>query len=448
MKLRLTFAATTAFFTLAGLASAQEQPWLRDRRYGEGVGIRSGNLEWHPGIAAEVGYDSNYFQRDDQSDQPEDERTDPPVQDAWRLRVTPSLTVSTLSMRRRGVAPGPPPSLQFQGRLFAAYNEFFGSDNISDQRRLDYGAGFRADFGAQRRFGADLFADYVRTGEPSNDVNTDAAFDRGTVRSGAGLSWRPGGGLFDWRLGYDVAYHYFEDDPFKPFNNIEHGPVTRGRWRFLPRTAMLYDARYMMVRYLNETEQPDGDYVEARVGVNGLITTRLSFLALLGWNSTYYEPAQGVEQNYDGFVAHGELKWYLLPPVSEDSAQIGLSSIAAGYTRNFSNSYLGAFYIRDRGYVNFDYFVGGTLMLSLQGGVSHISFPVVADTATSQQGEFTQNRFDARLYAEYRTSDVFAVNGSASYDQVLASEQVNLSGRAEDLEFARFQAYIGARLFW
>lgn len=438
MKLRLIFAATTAFFTLTAIASAQEQPWLKDRRYGEGIGIRSGNLEWHPSVAAEVGYDSNYFQREDGEMGG--------VQDTWRLRVTPSLTVSTLSARRRGLVTGPPPTFQFQGRLFGAYNEFFGSDNISEQRRLDYGAGFRADIGGQRRFGADLFADYVRTGEPSNDANVDAAFDRGTLRGGLGLRWRPGGGLFDWRLGYDAAYHYFEDDPFVALDNVEHGPATRGRWRFLPRTALLYDARYMMVRYLNEeTTQPDGDYVEARVGVNGLITTRLAFLALLGWNSSYYEAANGVEQNYDGFVAHGELKWYMLPPATEESAQTGLSSMAAGYVRNFSNSYFGAFYIRDRGYVNFDYFAGGVFMASVQGGISHVSFPTVAG---GEQGGLTQNRFDARVYGEYRTSDVFAVNASVSYDQVLASEQVNLGGASEDLEFARFQAYLGARLFW
>jgi len=32
-------------------ALAQEQTWLKDRRYGEGVGIRTGDLELHPGIA-------------------------------------------------------------------------------------------------------------------------------------------------------------------------------------------------------------------------------------------------------------------------------------------------------------------------------------------------------------------------------------------------------------
>jgi hypothetical protein len=122
-----------------------------------------------------------------------------------------------------------------------------------------------------------------------------------------------------------------------------------------------------------------------------------------------------------------------------------LSSIAAGYTRNFSNSYLGAFYIRDRGYVNLDYFVGGFLMTSLQGGISHVSFPSIPGGPAG----FSQNRFDARLYGEYRTSDVFAVNATISYDQVLMPDgTVNVGDRQEDLEFARFQAYLGARLFW
>jgi len=32
--------------------------WLQDRRYNEGIGIRAGDLEIHPGIAGEFGYDS------------------------------------------------------------------------------------------------------------------------------------------------------------------------------------------------------------------------------------------------------------------------------------------------------------------------------------------------------------------------------------------------------
>jgi hypothetical protein len=113
--------------------------------------------------------------------------------------------------------------------------------------------------------------------------------------------------------------------------------------------------------------------------------------------------------------------------------------------RSFSNSYLGSFYIRDRGYAVFDYFLGGAFLTSLTGGISHVSFPAVGD-----QEAFSQNRFDVKVYAEYRMSDVFAVNASVMYDQVLMPDgrlEV-VSGTEEDLEFARFQAYLGARLFW
>jgi hypothetical protein len=71
MKLRLTVVATSAILTLSSVAAAQ-QPWLQDRRYGVGIGLRTGNFELHPSIAAEFGYDSNYFQRAE---------TEPPVEE-------------------------------------------------------------------------------------------------------------------------------------------------------------------------------------------------------------------------------------------------------------------------------------------------------------------------------------------------------------------------------
>ena len=79
MKLRLTFAATSAVLTFSSFAAAQ-QPWLSDSRYGNGIGIRTGNFELHPSLSAEFGYDSNYFQRAE---------TEPPIEDAYRFRVTP-----------------------------------------------------------------------------------------------------------------------------------------------------------------------------------------------------------------------------------------------------------------------------------------------------------------------------------------------------------------------
>jgi hypothetical protein len=360
-------------------------------------------------------------------------------------------------------------------RLFFSYSEVLGSDQVSEQRNFDAGIGARADIAPQRPFGADIYADYLRSGQPSNSPVLDQAFDRGNVRGGAGVSWRPGGGLFDWRLGYELAYAYFEEDPFDELNNFQHNVLTRGRWRFLPRTALQYDARYSMVRYQTNRLQPDGDFIEARVGLSGLVTSQIAFLALVGWNSSFYEAAPvsaaaagdgrvtSDAQNYDGYVAHGEVKFFLSPAPTADSVPVGLSSIAAGYQRDFSNSYLGSFYIRDRGYLALNYFLGGVFLAQLEGGVGAYQFPRI----NSLNGPFEQARIDTKLFAEYRLSDTFGLNTTLTYDQAIghgpnepeagvvptsrAREGVIVSDTPrvyDDLEFKRFQAFVGVRLFW
>jgi hypothetical protein len=191
MKVRLTLGASVSLLLVASAATAA-QPWLADRRYGEGIGLRAGRFEFHPGISAEFGYDSNLFQRAP-SESPAD---------AWRLRVTPSLTLSTLTEKRRGSqAVGAAPMLTMSANAFLAYSQLFGSDDVSEQSDLDAGVGFNVNVAPQRPFGADFYADYLRSAEPSNLADVDQAFDRGRARGGFGVSWRPGGGLFDWRLG-------------------------------------------------------------------------------------------------------------------------------------------------------------------------------------------------------------------------------------------------------
>jgi hypothetical protein len=466
MRLRLTIAATVAATTFVGSAAAQ-QGWLQDRRYGQGIGLRAGNLEFHPSLAAELGYDSNYFQRSGEGN-----ANETPIYDAWRLRVTPSLTLSTLSQRVRDrdtQTAGPPPAVAFAFGAFASYNELFGSDEVSAERHVDVGVNGRVDLLPGRPVGFDLYGDFVRNGEPSNAVtvssNDPISFDRGSARGGVGATWRPGGGLFEWRLGYEAAYNYFEDGDFKRLNNLNHNVNTRGRWRFLPRTAIVYQAGYTFVRYLHErSPQPDGDIVEARVGLNGLITNRFAFQTTVGWNSTFYDnngdpDVTTVAENYDGFVMGAQLKYFLIPTATAESASAGISSIGIGYQRDFSNSYLGSFYLRDYGFLKAEAFFAGMFVGSLQGGVARYSFPQV----DAINDGFAQTRLDVQAFLEYRLSDTFGVNTSVNYDQTLNKgpndEGVRISVGEDgliatdddiydDLEYKRFQAYLGLRAFW
>src|SRR5450432_1570913 len=116
MKFRFTLAATMLLGAVSLEAHAQ-QPWLADRRYGEGIGVRVGDLELHPGVSAEAGYDSNYFLRAPSED---------PLA-AYRLRITPSLSLSTLGPQRSaGGTPTPPPII-FRGTAYASYSQLIAA---------------------------------------------------------------------------------------------------------------------------------------------------------------------------------------------------------------------------------------------------------------------------------------------------------------------------------
>jgi len=456
MKIRVLVGATLVVATTSLSASAQQRPWLKDRRYGEGIGIRAGDLELHPGVAGEVGYDSNYFQRSGEVDAQVNE----PVISALRFRLTPSFSIATLGAQRRSLdtTQAAPPSVNFRAGVSLGLNYLVATDSkyskqVRDQSHIDAGADFNLDVLPERPWGAEFMGNFVRISEPSNSPATNAAFDRDSLRLGGGIVWRPGGGLFDWHLGYELRYNYFEKQLFREYNNAQHYVKTRGRWRFLPRTALLYDASLGFINYSNATTQENGTPVRARLGLNGLVTNHFAVLAMAGWGASFYDATKHAAENYDSLIAQAEVKWYLLPKpnLAPDKATVGLSSVALGYIRDFHNSYLGDYYGRDRGYLKFSYFLGGQVLLSLEGGVSHLRFPQsYFNTGARQFGGFNENRVDGTFFAEYRLSDSFGINTTLRYDADLNDNKIPIDAagtRLDNLKFSRFQGYLGARWF-
>jgi hypothetical protein len=444
MKLRFTIAAALVAATSSLTASAQ--PWVADRGLGEGGGIKAGNLELHPSVAGELGYDSNYFQRAEEEG----------IIDVYRLRLTPSLTLSTQGVADRG-AQGAGSPVVFSAGVHVGLNHLIAADSddsdvVEDHTpHVNAGANFKLDVLANRPWGFDMYGDWARTIEPNNGPSGDAeqAFDRDSFRLGAGINWRPGGGLFHWRAGYELQYHLFERDTFQLFNNARHSVNTRGRWRFLPRTALVYDGSYSWVRYANDTSANEGETITTRIGINGLITYHFALLAMAGWAGSFYDSASAngeLARNYDDFVAQAELKWFLMaqPSMDVESAPVGLSTVAVGYTRNFSVSYLGSFYQRDRGYLKFNYFISNLAVVSLEGGYARYSYPE-SQVGAVQFGEFEEDRIDAQLFAEYRVAPMFGLNTTLRYMQAIAVDDVRPYG--ENIEYSRYQAWIGARWF-
>ena len=83
-------------------------------------------------------------------------------------------------------------------------------------------------------------------GQPAS-FNSGDTFNRDVPSAGAELAWSPGSGLVEWRLGYQFTGNFFES--LTALTNIDNEIITRGRWRFLPRTSLVFDGRFGFIDY-------------------------------------------------------------------------------------------------------------------------------------------------------------------------------------------------------
>lgn len=462
MKLRRLFTVLGATLGIANVAQAQEagfststvegSPWVTRRDIGEGAGIRTGSVEIHPGISGELGYDSNFYQR---ASSPAERANFGPTTDALRFRVIPQLTLRSFDPNRaalEGQRPTLPPPIFFEFKGSLAYNELVALDGafaneFSNLRNLEGGAGALLQLFRGRTWSGGANASYSYIVEPSNQAGLFSAFNRHTIGIGANIDWRPGGGAFEWTLlDYSTRVTLFDRAAFGVNDNGMHRFGTQGRWRFFPKTAILYDGGLTILDYSNAAAH-SGEMVQGRVGLNGLLTTNLGLLLMGGWATSFFRDG-GVGtrpvRNFDDFVGKFEAKWYLNAGtrLQEGSANIGVSAIAAGYDRGFSQSYLGDFYQRDRGYGQFSYFFGGRAITTLEGGASLINYPDFAVPGDA----FSEVRLDVKAFGEYRITETIAVNAQLRLD-VNASRVITIGTNQDDLSFERFRAFLGARWF-
>lgn len=462
--------ASTLFFA-PKVASAQQ--WLKDRRYQEGEGIRAGDLELHPGVGGEVGYDSNWFLRSS--------NTDPRVingnpVEGGIIRITPSLTLHTLGAQR--AEGGPPSPFAFSAGLAATYREFIGPQELRDQRNISGNAFVRADINQGRPVGFDVFASYQRLIQPAVVADPNLAFNRNDVTAGADVIAMPGGGTLDLRAGYQFYGAFFEESNGTPYTNLTHEVNVRNRWRFRPRTALFHNTSLRFTSYPNADRAlnylNDSTPLRTQFGVTGLLTERFGALLAAGYGATFFaNPAAVTSQQYDSVTAQAEGTFYLSQGGGTDEpgqATLLLSTLSFGYLRDFQNSLLGNFYNSDKGYLKLVYFFGGKALFQLDGYVEALGFPQpFYNTAAGTQvavngangaptGDFTNIRAGGTFFGEYRFSNVFALNATVDYVQMISDTQLEAGPPAAgaapgstqlwDLSWRRVQALLGARLLW
>ncbi len=448
---------------------AHAQAWLQDRRFQEGEGWRPGNgdVELHPGVGAEVGYDSNWFERSNKTGF-SNSAPNAPVEDAGVLKVTPSISIRTLGPQRKEGDINPPlPTIAFNGGASLTYEEFLlAPSDLRDQRNASINANARLDVLPGHPFGFAVYGDYSRAINP-NRGDPNLSFNSDLVGAGLELIAQPGSGTLDWRLGYNIHANIFEDSSAQGFNNFQHNIYTKGRWKFRPRTGLLYDASFQIRDYNNAGEAVDALHnstpFRTRIGMEGLVTPRFSFLGMVGYGSTFTLNGQSPQiKQYDSVIGQAELKFFLTAnpsnPEQPSNVSLTLSSIAIGYNRDFQNSYLGDYYGSDRGYAKIQYMFAGRVLASLEGGIGAIEYPDIYYTgqAAPAANAFTDIRADGTFFGEYRFSNTFGLNTTIRYTAnisntvlpaSLATGAAGAPALPYDMNWRRFEAYIGARWF-
>jgi hypothetical protein len=352
----------------------------------------------------------------------------------------------------------------------ATYHAFvaLGSDasqpqnDVSKQDNVGGAADARMDILPGRPLGAAIYANYARVIQPNYALaDPNQSFNRDDVGVGGEIVAQPGGGsgTLDWRFGYQFHDTIFENNAGTPYDNFTNQAYTRGRWRFRPRTALIYDATFGFVSYSNGAEALQSGLVNstpvrARIGLNGLITDRFAATALVGWGASFYSNTLPGQTQYDSVIGQAELKWFLsASPGVAGASDLGLalSSIALGYTRDFANSYLGNYYGTDRGYLKFSYFFAGRALVTLEGGVGAIEYPnLIWGDGQPRHSAFTDIRADATLFSEYRFTETFGLNATLRYTANFSNAQVPDAETGTgfyDMSWKRFEAYLGVRWF-
>lgn len=452
MKTCPSLVLAAALFSVSAVSVAQTPPgpqaWLGDRGIGEGIGLRAGDFELHPGISGEVGFDSNYFQR---SSGPAEEVGGPVP--ALHLRVTPTISLRTLEQRIAEEDRHKDSrffTFEANGRL--SYNEFIGlrgaSELFDSVRNLQGAISANVELAKGRPWSAQGNAGYAYIFDPSNQGGYTSDYSRHVLDAGALAKWRPGAGAFEWTvLRYGLRTTMFDTAAFNYNDNQVHNLSSLGNWKFLTKTAFVYDANFGLILYRTGSPQNGGSWLNGRLGLSGLLTQRFGLLAMAGWATSFYLNRNGAAQNYDDFIANAEARFYLVPQTAPMPAfsNVAPPSLALGYARSFQNGYLGDFFQLDRVYGQLSYLFGGRVLAKFEGGLSFINYPDFLLEFAPHSG-FWETRIDLLAFAEYRPSRTIGLNVAINYDANI-SQVLQAPTYTDDLSFSRFRFFLGVRWF-
>ncbi|XXF79792.1 hypothetical protein P2318_08535 [Myxococcaceae bacterium GXIMD 01537] len=399
------------------VASAQDAGAAPAGPSGPGNGIKVGNGRLHPFISLETRLDSGvgYF---------------PPVDNPGEAGLPSDLSGEVLLHIRPGLKLDVPSSkVAFNLSGSVDYVVFTGllTPTSTAASRLEA----EADVSARINEGApvsvvlsDQFARSDRTRNAAVGAGVLSLFNE--LR--ASVPVRPGGGAIEITPEAAWAVEFFQsvgaltpvgctEGACNPvaietfdYNNLRAG--VDGRWRFLPKTALVVDTDFDVRSYFKGTN-PNAQLLRAMAGLAGLVSPKVAVTAKVGWGQNFGETGGGT------LIAHLEGSYMMSPTMT----------FKGGYLRTLEPVSAYGLFRDDRGYVEGRALFGGKLALHGSLAVDSLSF--LGSTAARRDTLFSMD-----LGPEYPLRPWLV--GSAGY--LLNTRSSSLEGAG--LNYSRHELYV------
>lgn len=310
---------------------------------GTGNGISLGeSATLHAGIGSELGYDTNiFFQRRDEVGAP-------------ILRLLPFLELNNAT--RGGERPA---GVYYDLTANLLYRQFLTDDpNAQKQTAFNPVAMGTLIFGSGQKLSLQLTDAFARFEEPPYGPST-GNITRISNQGSLSLLMAPGGGRFEFRVGYSNLISVFENPELKFANHMGHDFLLDVAWKWMPKTALYLQAAQGIVHYFDPDRDPrnaraDSFPLRTLAGLRGLITNKLAVHLGAGYSNGFYSRTGGASTGTNNLAAVAEVSY----------ATSEISSLLLGYRHEFRNSpVLGDFYNVDAVYAILSWLVAQRLQL-------------------------------------------------------------------------------------
>ena len=245
---------------------------------------------------------------------------------------------------------------------------------------------------------ADHFSRSDRTTNPALGVGSLTDSNVAAAR----LNWKPGGGAIEGGLGYAFLYETYEQSRagavacttpscdgtrYSGFGSQTHRLSLDARWRFLPKTALTFEASIAPRSYAQASTNVSTLPLRALAGLAGLVTEKVRVVIKAGYENLF----AGTGANFSGPIGQLELGW---DPRETVSLTLGVLRTAEPVSDVYG------WYDDLRGYATGSWLLLGRLSLQASLSYDHLGF--------GNQGR-TDSQLGAALVAEWELTQLLRI---------------------------------------